>query len=180
MITVISGTNREGSNSLKLARLLVEMYQQAGEQVQLLDLSLLPADVFSPTVYKEKPEAFIKGFVEPVLAADGLHVVVPEYNGSFPGVLKYFIDQLPFPDAFEGRPTAFVGLSAGMFGDMRGVEQLQLIFGYRNAHNYPRRVFLPGIHQYFDQNGVFTDEELKQRLQEQVSGFLAFIGKLKS
>ena len=40
-----------------------------------------------------------------VLQAEGLIVVTPEYNGSLPGVLKYFIDMLKFPESFEQRPV---------------------------------------------------------------------------
>jgi len=179
MITVISGTNRWGSKSLKLAQLLVSMYEEQGSATRLLDLSELPQDIFTPLIYQEKPAAFIRDFVEPVLSSRGLHVVVPEYNGSFPGILKYFIDLLPFPDAFEGRPTAYVGVAAGMFGALRAVEQLQMVFGYRNAQIYPRRVFLPAAHNSFDAEGLFADAALEQRLREQVTGFQDFVRRLK-
>lgn len=180
MITVIAGTNRVNSNSFKLAELVQGMHEAAGEQTTLLDLSKLPPEIFQPTVYKEKPAAFIEGFVDPVLNADGLHVVVPEYNGSFPGILKYFVDLLPFPEAFDGRPTAYVGLSAGMFGALRAVEQLQLVFGYRNAQTYPQRVFLPAVHQHFDEAGNFSDEALRTRLEAQVAGFQMFVRRMRA
>lgn len=180
MITVVSGTNRAGSNSLKLAHLLADFHRAGGQEVTVLDLAELPSDVFTPTVYGEKPAVFTEKFVEPLLASDGLHLVVPEYNGSFPGVLKYFVDLLPFPDAFEGRPVAYLGLSAGMFGALRAVEQLQLVFGYRNAINFPKRVFLPAVYKAFDASGNFTDEELKSRLQAQVDAFQEFVGKLRA
>lgn len=180
MITVISGTNRLDSKSIKLARMLVSMHQEQGSSVRLLDLSELPQDIFTPSIYREKPPAFVRDFVEPVLNAQGLHVVVPEYNGSFPGILKYFIDLLPFPEAFEGRPTAYVGVAAGMFGALRAVEQLQMVFGYRNAQIYPRRVFLPAAHNSFDAEGRFIDEALEQRLREQVVGFQDFVRRLKN
>ena len=72
-----------------------------------------------------------------VLDAAGLHVVTPEYNGSFPGVLKYFIDMLKFPESFDRKPVAFLGEAAGTWGGLRSVEQLQMIFGYRNATSSP-------------------------------------------
>jgi len=58
-----------------------------------------------------------------VLMAAGLHVVLPEYNGSYPGVLKYFIDMLKFPESFENKPAAFVGVANGQWGALRAVEQ---------------------------------------------------------
>ena len=114
-----------------------------------------------------------------VLAAQGLVLVTPEYNGGMPGVLKYFIDMLKFPESFEAKPVCLIGLSAGMWGALRPVEQLQQIFGYRNAYLYPQRVFLPGIHGLLNEAGEFTDAELAGRLEAQAKGFVEFVGKLK-
>jgi NAD(P)H-dependent FMN reductase len=104
--------------------------------------------------------------------------VIPEYNGSFPGVLKLFIDMLKFPESFEGKPVAYVGVASGQWGALRAVEQLQLIFGYRNAHSYPRRVFIAGVHDKFTAEGAFNDPELLRRLEEQAGGFRAFVGQV--
>lgn len=180
MIAVISGTNRPGSNSLKIAQYLASRYETAGEQVRLLDLQDLPPALFTPAAYKEKPAAFTQGFVEPVLSADGLHMVVPEYNGGFPGVAKYFVDMLPFPEAFDGRPAAFTGVSAGSNGALRPVEQMQAVFGYRNAYIYPRRVFLPAVYELLDEDGNVTDESIRERLDAQAIGFVTFTRQLKS
>ena len=174
MITVIAGTNRVGSRSLHLAKQMVRWYEEAGEAVTLLDLSTLPVSIFAPSVYGEKPAEFVTRFIEPVMAADGLHLVIPEYNGSFPGALKYFIDLLPFPEAFDGRPTAFVGISAGGSGGVRPVEHMQQFFGYRNAYIYPRRVFIPEIYKVMDADGLLTDESLVERLRFQIQKFSQF------
>lgn len=178
-IVIISGTNRPGSNTRKVAAILEGFYKAAGFTPEILDLANLPADIFLPTSYADKPESFA-AFSDAVLAADGLHVVTPEYNGSLPGVLKYFIDMLPFPESFEGRPVAFTGLAAGQWGALRPVEQLQAIFGYRNAHIFPTRVFLPAINGLLSEEGRITDDDISDRLHAQAAGFGAFVGTLKS
>ena len=114
-----------------------------------------------------------------VLDAIGLHVVTPEYNGSFPGVLKYFIDMLKFPESFEAKPVAFTGEAAGLWGAFRSIEQLQMIFGYRNAYIYPERVFMPGINNLLDANGKIKDPELMNRLRDQQKGFIEFVRKVR-
>jgi chromate reductase len=106
-------------------------------------------------------------------------VVMPEYNGGMPGVLKYFIDMLEFPESFERRPVCFIGLAAGVWGALRPVEQLQTIFGYRNAYLYPERVFIPGARHALDETGRLKDPELRGRLQKQAEGFVEFVGKLR-
>ncbi len=178
MIVIISGTNRPGSNTRKVTARVEAIYQSLGVPFQLLDLAHLPAEIFSPASYAEKPAAF-KKFTDAILAADGLVLVTPEYNGSVPGVLKYFIDMLPFPESFEHRPVCFVGLSAGIWGALRPVEQLQAIFGYRNAFIFPERVFMPGINKLLNEHGHFASAEIEKRLHEQAAGFVGFVEKLR-
>jgi NAD(P)H-dependent FMN reductase len=178
MIVILSGTNRPGSNTRRIVRELEAAYAALGVPHEVLDLARLPLDAFLPTAYAEKPAGFAP-FAEAVLRADGLHVVTPEYNGGVPGVLKYFIDLLPFPESLEGRPVAFTGVAAGTWGALRPVEQLQAIFAYRNAHVFPERVFLPRIHELLDDAGRVKDDELRQRLHAQAAGFAAFVQKLR-
>jgi len=179
MITLIVGTNRPGSNSRKVAAHVEEIYAELKVPLHVLDLAHLPPEIFSPTSYAEKPRAF-QPFAEAVLNSAGLHVVSPEYNGGIPGVLKYFIDMLKFPESLINRPVCFVGVAAGMWGARRPVEQLQAIFGYRYAFIYPERVFLPAINDLLDARGRLKDAELLGRLKTQANGFVEFVEKLKA
>lgn len=179
MFVIVSGTNRPGSNTRKVVAHVEALYRKLNAVTQLVDLAHLPPAIFDPGSYAEKPPAF-KPFSDAILAARGLVVVSPEYNGGMPGVLKYFIDMLKFPESFEGRPVCFVGLSAGMWGALRPIEQLQLIFGYRNAFLYPHRVFLPGIHGLLNEAGEITDDDVRERLEAQARGFLDFVQLLKT
>jgi NAD(P)H-dependent FMN reductase len=178
MITLIVGTNRPGSNTCKVAAQIEEIYAELKVPLNVLDLAKLPPEIFSPTSYAEKPKSF-HPFADAILKSDGLHVVTPEYNGSVPGVLKYFIDMLKFPESFERRPVCFTGLAAGMWGALRPVEQLQAIFVYRNAHIFPERVFMPQINNLLGDAGKIKDAELLARLKAQANGFAEFVEKLK-
>jgi len=178
MIALISGTNRPDSNTRKIARLVEEIYSEIKAPLHVIDLAELPPEVFSPKVYAEKPKSF-HPFADAILKADGLHVVTPEYNGGIPGILKYFIDLLKFPESFERRPVCFTGLSAGMWGALRPIEQLQAIFGYRNAFIYPERVFIPGVHGHLDAAGRLKDPEITERLRKQAAGFVEFTERLR-
>jgi chromate reductase len=179
MIVILSGTNRPGSNTRKVTAHIEAIYRKLGVEFQVLDLAQMPPEIFSPTSYGEKPASF-KAFTDAILASDGLVIVTPEYNGGIPGVLKYFIDMLPFPESFEQRPVCFVGLAAGIWGALRPVEQLQAIFGYRNALIYPERVFMPGIGKLLDSPGQFTGPDIPKRLEAQANGFVGFVEKLRA
>ena len=123
-ITVVCGTNREGAMSRILAAEVSECYRDLDHEVDDLDLAELPTDALHPTAYSEKSPA-IQALVDRFLASDGVVFVIPEYNGSYPGVLKLFIDMLPFPEGLDARPCAFIGLAAGQFKALRAVEHFQ-------------------------------------------------------
>jgi chromate reductase, NAD(P)H dehydrogenase (quinone) len=178
-ILIISGTNRPHSNAEKVARVIEGHYQSHKIAVSFLSLTNMGPEIFEPSAYQTKPPVMV-ALQQRVLAAGGLHIVTPEYNGSFPGVLKYFIDMLKFPESFDGKPVAFVGESGGSWGALRAVEHLQGIFGYRNAHIYRDRVFIPGIKQKFDEQGRLTDPSIDQRLAQQTKGFSQFIDRLRT
>ena len=177
-MTLIVGTNRPGSNSRKIARQVEEIYAALKVPLRVVDLAQLPPEIFSSASYGEKPASF-KPFSDAILQSTGLIVVTPEYNGGIPGVLKYFIDMLKFPESFERRPVCFTGVAAGIWGALRPIEQLQAIFMYRNAHLYPDRVFMPQINSHLNSEGRLTNPELLERLQKQASGFVDFVEKTK-
>lgn len=179
MIEIISGTNRPGSNTLKLARVIEKLYLDLGAEARILSLEEMPASIFDPHSYAEKPAGW-NNITDRVVTADGLHIVTPEYNGGFPGVLKYFIDMLPFPDSFEHRCVCFTGHAAGIWGAFRPVEQLQMIFGYRNAYIMPERVWFNHIHTRLDDNGQLINEPDRQLLENQTQHFVNFIQRLKA
>ena len=166
MITIIVGTNRTGSASAQVADFVAKVYDELGINNSVLDIADLPPETFSPDAYVEKPPRVIE-FTEQILASSGLFVITPEYNGSMSGALKLFIDMLPFPESFEDRPVSYIGISAGQFGGLRPVEHLQQVFGYRNALNFPRRVFIPDVESVMKQSGGLGASDYGKRIREQ-------------
>ena len=177
MLAVIAGTNRPGSNTLKIARAVRHIFAGHHEEVRLLDLARLPPDLMAGTSYAVKPAGF-QVFQDAVLEANGILTVVPEYNGSFPGILKYAIDMLKFPESLYEKPAAFIGISSGRWGAVRAVEQLEMVFQYRHAHLFGRRVFIHNVGAALDRDGQLVDADLEQRLQHMVSGFSQFCRRL--
>jgi chromate reductase len=86
-ITLLSGTNRPGSNTRKIVSIIAAQYQEIGLPVDILDLAELPQEIFLPQSYGQKPASFAR-FSEAILQSDGVHIVTPEYNGGVPGILK--------------------------------------------------------------------------------------------
>ena len=171
-IVVVSGTDRPGSRSLDVASYLIDRFrEQPDTQATLLDLNRYPlADVAGGPYGSNRPES-VDRFNAPFMQADGIVFVVPEYNGSFPGILKLFIDYLPFPQALKDRPVAFIGEASGYFGGLRAVEQLQMVAAYRYAKLYPERVFIPAVHKEFDRRTGLSDAFRQSLLASLIEGF---------
>lgn len=180
---IIVGTDRPGSKSRLIAEIMQGLYRQNGEEVELLDLREIARGFVDGPQYGDVKNPILVEAASKIEKSDGLIIVVPEYNGSMPGALKYFIDHLKYPEAFEARPVAFIGLG-GMFGGLRPVEHLQGVFGYRNAFIYPERIFIMNVWNHFKKteanpNGEFKDPLLLQLMDKQVRGFQAFVNGLK-
>ncbi len=174
IITVIAGTNRTNSNSSKLAKIAKKKLEADGIEVKLLDLVDMPTELFAPDNYGNPPESFAP-FQEAISNTDGIVTIVPEYNGSFPGALKYFIDLLKFPESLEGKPSCFVGISAGIFGSLRSIEQLQMVFQYRNAIQFNQFVIYPKVHEKIAKDGEsLSDEGSDKRLDNLLKSFQSF------
>lgn len=173
---IISGTDRTDSNSFKISLIIQKIYKDLGEEVEIIDLREVKEHLHTGPHYGNATEA-LSISVNKVAGADGLIVVCPEYNGSMPGVLKYFIDHMKFPDSFEYRPVCFVGLG-GMFGGLRPVEHLQQIFSYRNAFMFPLRVFVMNVWTAM-KNGEIQDPKLLDLFVAQAKGFQAFTKALQ-
>lgn len=174
-INIFISTDRPLSQSEAFAKFLSTKYLNAGAEVQLLSVADFPIDEVIGGKYGQllpKVEAFNDRFLD----CDGIVFVVPEYNGSFPGILKLFMDYLPFPQALINTPLCFNGLASGAFGALRAVEQLQMICNYRNAPMFPERVFIQRLSQNFV-NGEIKDELTRTLLDQQVVGFVKFIQK---
>ncbi|MNL25971.1 FMN-dependent NADPH-azoreductase [compost metagenome] len=169
---IIAGTDRPDSNTLKVAKYVQSLYSSLGETTEIIDLRAAKEHLHADLQYGKQSEG-MRPYMDKVLTSDGLIVVCPEYNGSMPGVLKYFIDHLKFPESFEYRPVCFIGIG-GMFGGLRPVEHLQQIFGYRNAFIFPECVFIMNVFKIFNAEGQPTDDLIKQLLLRQAQGFQKF------
>jgi chromate reductase, NAD(P)H dehydrogenase (quinone) len=178
MIEVISGTDRPKSNTRRVAKYCHQLLEEAGARAQILDLMDVPIDAAAGGPYfRGAPDAFAP-FLQRIQNAEGVLMIVPEYNGSFPGALKLFIDYWKYPEAFENRPMAFVGLG-GRWGGLRPVEHLQQVFGYRNGYLFPERVFLSNVKDLLEEDRV-KDPHASALLVSQARNFIKFIQALKS
>lgn len=173
-IVIIIGTNRPNSLSGQIAEYYQKLLDEMHAPSVILDLVQLPHDFTVSALYHNtgKNEAF-NSLKELLVQAEKFVFVVPEYNGSYPGVLKAFIDGLPYPNSFANKKAALVGLSSNMQGAALALSHLNDVFSYLGMNTLALRVKLGEIKKHF--NGQIISNtlyhELLQMQAEQIIRF---------
>ena len=148
-IAVLAGSVRRESLNKQLARVAAARVAALGGEGVFLDL----ADYRMP-LYDGDYEAangvpgpaFALG--EQVAASDGLIIASPEYNGSYPALLKNTIDWLTRIDRrIWVRPTALLSASPGPGGGRRGLVVLRLALDHMHVPVLERQFSLPSARE---------------------------------
>ena len=94
--------------------------------------------------------------------------IIPEYNGSFPGILKYFIDTISttgFNETFHNKKALLIGVSQGRAGNLRGLTHFASILMHMNVTVIPQSLPLSTIDNKWDEKGTLIDST-KKRIQK--------------
>jgi len=173
-ILIISGTNRKASMSYQIALIYQQLLKDIGVGSQIIDLQLLPEDFSFSALYEMsgKNQSFNK-YREMMVKGQKFVFVVPEYNGSFPGVLKTFIDGLEFPGSFKNKKCALVGVSSGIQGAGLALSHLTDIFHYCGMNVLAQKPKLAHIDDHFE-NGEVINELYVTLLRDQAEKLVSF------
>ena len=175
MITVISGTNRPDSKSVLIARHYQTLLQELGQETTLLDLAHLP-HTFTAAEFLYAPSLATQEFAQlSRFISEGRKfvVVVPEYNASYPGVLKAFIDGLEYPASFKNKKVGMIGVSSGSQGGILAMSHLTDVFHYLGAEVLSYKPRLPAIHKNISA-GQLTNPNYDSFLREHAAKMVAF------
>lgn len=173
MLTIIAGTNRHGSSTLKLANYYQKKLLEKIADVQVLSLENLPDNLLKTDLYGKRSEDFAP-IQELISASEKFIFIIPEYNGSFPGALKVFVDACDFPQTFYDKKAALVGISSGKYGNIRGVDHFTGVCNYLNMHVFSLKLHIPFIRKELDVNGNLTEPETIKFTNEQIERFIKF------
>lgn len=173
MITIIAATNRPNSNTLKVATYYQKQLKLKGLDANLLSLEHLPVDILNTDMFGKRSDAFQK-IQDVISATDKFLFVIPEYNGSFPGVLKVFVDACTFPDSFYDKKAALVGIASGKYGNIRGIDHFTGVCHYIHLNVLPLRIHIPNIKDELDKNGYLIKEDTIKFTNEQIEKFIKF------
>ncbi|MFL5763121.1 MAG: NADPH-dependent FMN reductase [Bacteroidia bacterium] len=167
MITIISATNRPNSSSLKVAKNYMQLMEKQGVELKLLSLELLPFDFILTDLYSKRSENFQQLLNEYIIPANKFVFMIPEYNGSFPGILKTFLDGIP-PDLNRGKKAALMGISSGRAGNLRGMEHMTGILNYLGMYVHPNKLPVSSILTLLDESGNIKDPNTIKVMEKHV------------
>ncbi len=174
MVAIVSGTNRLNARTVQICRHYANHLLQAhGEPSEIIDLAELPPEFISGHLRghgTEQPE--FRQLVERMAQADRVVWVFPEYNNSFPGVLKAFLDTFPFPNPLKGSVSAMVGISAGTNGGANAMSHWADILNYLGMVVVPQRVRIYAVNQHW-QDGGFTNPVFDELILQQARQLMA-------
>ena len=164
MYTIISGTNRKGSNTLKVAKEYHRLLKGKGIEVQLFSLenvNLLHRDHDFEKIEKEI-----------LLPTDKFIFIVPEYNGSFPGTLKMLVDTSRSNQIWWHKKAMLTGVSTGRAGNLRGMDHFATILNYLKITVYPNLLPISSVDKLLDAQEQFSDNNTLIAIHQQLDGFI--------
>lgn len=173
MITIISATNRPNSNTQKVALFYAQLMEKQGLVPKLFSLEQLSPDTKFIDLYGKQSDTFQQLLEEYIIPAEKFVFIVPEYNGSFPGILKLFIDAI-HPDINRNKKAALVGVSSGRAGNLRGMDHLTGVLHYLGIHVHPNKLPISSVLGLLDEQGKIKDEGTIKALDKQIKEFITW------
>lgn len=157
-IPVILGTARQGRESERAARFVFDQTKKrAGVETEFIDVRTLPMKLNDAGEQMKDPK-----FSATIDRCDGLIIVTPEYNHSFPGLLKHALDMCL--KEYIHKAVGICGVSAGPMGGSRVIESLLPVMRELGLVTIFEDVNFGKIGGLFDERGNLLDENFVRRV----------------
>lgn len=175
MITIISGTNRKDNMSSRVAAVYAGLLKKRDINYHLLSLEDLPKDFLRASLFHDVSKApdFEQLQEKYLIPADKFIFVMPEYNGSIPGILKLLIDSVDIKKVFYHKKAMLTGISSGRAGNLRGLDHLTNILNYLKVSVYHNKLPISRINEELDERG-FKAALTRRVVEDQLAGFIDF------
>src|SRR5216110_1013770 len=159
-IPVILGTARKGRRSENAARFVFEeTKKRAGVETEFVDICKIPMRLDDAGEQMKDP-----AFSDLVTRADGLILVVPEYNHGYTGLLKHALDMNL--KEYIHKAVGISGISAGPFGGARVIENLLPVMRELGLVTIFEDVNFGNVAKIFDEQGKLLDQAYVRRVDK--------------
>lgn len=152
--------------TLRVAKLYYDMLKAKDADVHLVSLE-------GAEVYEEGPAltALEQRYFIP---SEKFIFIMPEYNGSFPGILKLMIDNSDIRKCWWYKKALLVGVADGRGGNLRGIEHMTNILHYLRMHVHYNKLPLSRINEEMDLEGNLLKPGTQKAIEIQLDEFLNY------
>jgi NAD(P)H-dependent FMN reductase len=165
MYTIISATNRVGSNTLKVSKQYQTFFKEHGVDAQLLSL-----ENFNSFHRDDNFNTLEETYLVP---AEKFIFIMPEYNGSFPGIFKLMMDISDLGKCWNHKKVMLVGVANGRAGNLRGIDIMTNMCHYMKMNVFHAKLPLSSISNELV-NDVFANEQTINAVKAQIEGFVKY------
>jgi len=165
MYTIISATNRVGSNTLKVSKQYQSFFKEQGVDARIFSLEEFTS--------MKRDEHFNQIEQEYLAPTTKFVFVMPEYNGSFPGVFKLMMDISDLSICWNFKKVMLVGVANGRSGNLRGIDMMTNMCNYMKMDVFYMKVPISGITKEL-QDDIFVNENTIHEIKTQISGFVNY------
>jgi NAD(P)H-dependent FMN reductase len=159
-IPLLLGTARQGRESEHVAQLVYEQTRKrAGVETEFIDVRTLPMKLDDAGEQMKDPK-----FSATIERCDALIIVTPEYNHSFPGLLKHALDMNL--KEYIHKAVGICGVSAGPFGGTRVIESLLPVMRELGLVTIFEDVNFGSVGKLFDETGKLRDDGFIRRVDK--------------
>lgn len=155
-IAIILGSIRTARAGARVAQWVLEQAQQRGdadyELIDLAEVDLPQIDEPFPPAMGRYTHAHTRQWAATIAAYDGYVIVTPEYNHSFPGVLKNALDRVHAE--WHNKAAGLVSYGAG--GGVRAAEALRPVLSALQLADVSAQVTLNLRTDFADFGASFT------------------------
>jgi chromate reductase, NAD(P)H dehydrogenase (quinone) len=173
MICIISGTNSHNSSTETIAKIYENKLKSLGAEVCFFSLKEMNGYVVHEKAY-ERGDAVIDRISEKYFTADKFIFVIPEYNGSYPGMLKFLFDSMDVKTFIYGKKAGCVGVASGRAGNLRGIDQLTGVLQHMQVTVMPHILPLSSVRNELNEAGELHNPKTQQALHFHAEKLIAF------
>jgi chromate reductase, NAD(P)H dehydrogenase (quinone) len=160
IIGILSGSTRAASMNRKLVSAMAQVFESAGAQAQIVDLSDYDMPIYNGDLEEAEgvPKA-AKRLIADLSACDGVFIATPEYNGCMPALLKNSIDWTTRVELgqFTGPVYGIGSATPGPLSGIMALRQLHFILNRLGAQVVPTQLGVGRYGQAFDTDGRLAD-----------------------
>jgi chromate reductase len=164
MITIISGTNRKHSNTSKIAKEYQLILLEKGIETAILSLEDLDLMHYNPAFETIENDILIP--------STHFIIISPEYNGSFPGVLKMLFDTSRSHEIWFHKKALLTGVATGRAGNLRGMDHLADVLNYMRITVHPNKLPISAVNSVVNSDGKIIDNNTLKAINHQLDEFI--------